>query len=604
MRRPVVPGTGEDAGHQQRTLTGLSTVGYNLEQMQPVVRMPNGPFQRTQADTALFTAIRSEADLVALAATIAGTRCAFTTSERALIGRSRGCDPRLVAIVRDMIQEGRDPLGDTFLRLRSAEQRRRHGAMYTPGSIVDSMLAWAACQTPSPSRVVDPGAGSGRFILGAAARFPKAQLVAIETDPVAILMLRANATTLGHAGRLTIYCNDYRYTDLRSINGTTLFIGNPPYVRHHGISRMHKTWLIASAAALGMKASALAGLHVHFFLRTAQVAKAGDYGTFITSAEWLDVNYGSLVRGMLANGLGGVALHVLAPEIMPFPGTATTGAITCFRVGSRPSTISIRAVKSLGRLQELTRGRLLPWERLEKAPRWSTFLRPTPSEPAGLVPLGELCRVHRGQVTGANRVWIHGAYQGALPPSVLFPSVTKARELLNTGPVLSDTRRLRRVIDLPVDLDELDGPERVQVRRFLEWARRQGAHRGYIATYRRAWWSVGLKPAAPILCTYMARRPPAFVWNKAGARHINIAHGLYPLASMGDAQIQALVRYLSANVGVGLGRTYAGGLTKFEPRELERVLVPRLDDLHDRVAEMDSRAAPSGRPQGHGDLSL
>ncbi len=66
------------------------------------------------------------------------------------------------------------------------------------------------------------------------------------------------------------------------------------------------------------------------------------------------------------------------------------------------------------------------------------------------------------------------------------------------------------------------------VERFLRKAKKDGVNEGYVARYRRAWWSVGLRPAAPILATYMARRPPAFVRNLAEARHINIAHGLYP----------------------------------------------------------------------------
>ena len=40
-----------------------------------------------------------------------------------------------------------------------------------------------------------------------------------------------------------------------------------------------------------------------------------------------------------------------------------------------------------------------------------------------------------------------------------------------------------------------------------------------------------------------------------------------------------LAAALRASVGVGQGRTYAGGLTKFEPREMERVPVPSLELL-------------------------
>jgi hypothetical protein len=72
----------------------------------------------------------------------------------------------------------------------------------------------------------------------------------------------------------------------------------------------------------------------------------------------------------------------------------------------------------------------------------------------------------------------------------------------------------------------------------------------------------------------MARRPPAFVRNLAQARHINIAHGLYPLQDLSEDYLELLLRFLAARVGISGGRTYAGGLTKFEPREMERITVP------------------------------
>jgi hypothetical protein len=117
------------------------------------------------------------------------------------------------------------------------------------------------------------------------------------------------------------------------------------------------------------------------------------------------------------------------------------------------------------------------------------------------------------------------------------------------------------------------------IARFLAWARAQGAHRSYIARHRKAWWSVELKAPAPIICTYMARRPPAFVRNLCGARHINIAHGLYPRDPLDDATLDALAAFLRENVAQTSGRTYAGGLTKFEPKEMERIAVPRLEAL-------------------------
>jgi hypothetical protein len=77
----------------------------------------------------------------------------------------------------------------------------------------------------------------------------------------------------------------------------------------------------------------------------------------------------------------------------------------------------------------------------------------------------------------------------------------------------------------------------------------------------------------------MARRPPAFVRNEIGARHINIAHGLYPRQEISAGVLDRLAKFLRVSVGVQQGRTYAGGLTKFEPREMERIPVPSLEVL-------------------------
>lgn len=125
--------------------------------------------------------------------------------------------------------------------------------------------------------------------------------------------------------------------------------------------------------------------------------------------------------------------------------------------------------------------------------------------------------------------------------------------------------------------------ERAAVDSYLDWARKLGTHKGYVASNRRAWWAVGLKDPAPILCTYMARRAPAFVRNLCGARHLNIAHGLYPCEPLDEALLEQLLAFLKGNVCINAGRIYAGGLAKFEPGEVERLTIPSLERLREIV---------------------
>ena len=531
--------------------------------------------------------LASEPELAAIAFALAGSDAPVTAAEPAIVSGDPAPDPGHLKQIRQAIDRGDDPLGSAFCRLRSPQVRRKQGAIYTPQPIVDAMVAWAAGEE-APVRVVDPGAGSGRFLLAAGRVFPDAELVAVEIDPLAALMLRANAVTLNMADRLTVRVEDFRAVVLPPADGPTLFLGNPPYVRHHEISADWKRWMTSAASASGFKASKLAGLHIHFFLKTRELARTGDYGAFVTSAEWLDVNYGEVLRRLLTNGLGGTFVHVIDPRAMPFVDAATTGAITCFRVGAQDRRLRLRSVENLDRLGDLRAGRPVSWSSLEETPRWSSLLRPPAARtPGGRMSLGEIVRVHRGQVTGCNAVWIAGDYRGAMPEAVSVPAVTKARELFLAAPRLVSVAGLRRVIDLPADLGELGEEEYVQVLRFLEWAKLRGADRSYVARHRRAWWAVALRRPAPILCTYMARRPPAFVRNPCGARHINIAHGLYPRDPLPAAILDALCAWLQDNVCVSFGRTYAGGLTKFEPKELERIPIPTMGQLYESVEAMD-----------------
>lgn len=517
--------------------------------------------------------IRSEADLAGLALALGARDLgALSDEERALTRSATVPSDELVASCRQAIARGDDPLGAHFCTLRSPEDRRPAGATYTPPAIVSAMTSWAAER--KPVRVVDPGAGSGRFIVAAGRSIRGAELIAAEIDPLAALLCRAHLATAGLAERARVVLMDYRKLDLPTVSGPTVFLGNPPYVRHHLIDAHWKTWLVDEARSFGLDASQLSGLHVHFFLATARMARPGDLGALVTAAEWLDVNYGELVRKLFLGPLGGESMHVVEPKALPFSDAATTAVVSCFKVGARPSSIRLRRVESLDDLEPLDGGRPVRRERLEAATRWTPLTHAGRKVPEGYVELGELCRVHRGQVTGFNKVWIAGAHSEGLPESLLFPSVTKARDLFSAGEVLNDPQRLRRVIDLPVDLDVLGGDDRRAVTRFLRRARSMGADKGFIASHRKAWWSVGLRHPAPILATYMARRPPAFVRNLADARHINVAHGIYPRESLTASLLDKLARYLNTSTSLRDGRTYAGGLTKFEPREMERLMVP------------------------------
>lgn len=514
--------------------------------------------------------------LIGVAKALVGTARISEAETLALAGVAESHDLALIADVRAAVTAGLDPLGDAYCAINSPEQRRDRGQTFTPDHVVAGMFGWVKRQRKQVSRLVDPGAGSGRYTLAGLRVFHTAKAIAVEMDPTVAYILRANLAAAGFAKRAEVIVADFRSLELPRIEGVTLWVGNPPYVRHHAIGVEWKEWYSKTLKQFGHEGSQLAGLHLHFFLKTLALAAEGDVGCYVTAAEWLDVKYGQALRQLLTNGLGGKDVFVVDPTVQVFGDALVSAAITCFAPGSKRTELHFAEVATEAQLRELASGAGIGIAAARAEPKWSFLVKGGRAErPAGFMELGEMFRVSRGQVTGLNRVWIEGADTPALPSRFLMPAITAATDITKASKhVISDAESLRRIVCLPRDLSSLDKRDKAAVDRFLDWARSLGAHETYIAQHRNPWWSVGFKDAAPIVMTYMGRRPPVFAMNKARAQLINVAHGLYPRQQFTEGQMTHLVAWLNVNVSQESGRMYAGGLTKFEPSEAMRILIP------------------------------
>lgn len=478
---------------------------------------------------------------------------------------------------REQILAGGDPLGDRIIAMRSAADRRGIGQVFTPQRLVDEMVDWVARQ--SPARVVDCGCGSGRFALTAARHARHARVVAVDKDPLSTLACRANVAVLGLTEVVDVRNEDFVRMSLESQEGRTAFIGNPPYVRHHGIPQDLKQWARTQADALGWdRWSGLAGLHALFFMAVVGKSSVGDVGCLLTSSEWLEVNYGRAIRDALLNGAGGRSIHVLHPQARAFTDAMVTASILCFERGLRTEGIRLQSARRLSDLKDLgEKGRLVSRSRLEAAHSWTELIAPPKSTPKGLVPLGDYVRVSRGAVTGANDLFLLS------PKSVVqlglsehcVPAVTRAREVISSGGILGPDAVERHLLMA----DAMTVESHPKLVAYLQSDKGQLARQGWVCKSRNPWYAVPLKQP-PIIATYMGRGRPAYALNPDRMPIVNVVHGLYPKVHLDSEQLRGLVNYLNAGEQHGSnGRTYQGGLQKYEPGEMERLLVPPPDML-------------------------
>lgn len=501
----------------------------------------------------------------------------LSSDERRILSEILVCPTDdLIADIKNRICSREDPLGESWCYIKGPAERRPLGQTFSPRKIISEMIEWGRRQNKTIARIVDPGAGSGRYTIAGLKAFPEACAVAVEKDPTMALILRANLAINGVADRTEVIVGDFREIHLPKINGATFFVGNPPYVRHHVIEANWKEWYTRMLARFGHKGSQLAGLHLHFFLKTLELSSPGDIGCYVTSAEWMDVNYGLALRSLLTNGLGGKEVFWLDPKIQVFEDAFVSAVVTGFTPRVHRKNLTFKSITDVSDLGSLSGRCVVKQSRASIEPKWSIFVRKGPSERReGFIELGDLFRVSRGQVTGLNRVWIASSETPNLPDRYLVPAITDAHDITKAKEgVIDDLSGLRRVVSIPKCLEDVEGEERGSVETFLRWAQSMGASETYIAKHRKPWWHVSLKDPAPIVMTYMGRRPPVFALNKGGARLINVAHGLYPVQDIKPDRLVRLVGWLNQNVKIDSGRIYAGGLAKFEPGEAMRIPIP------------------------------
>lgn len=509
-----------------------------------------------------------------------GTGGPLSVAEMQQIAWSAGIsvEEQLVESLRVRIVAGEDPLGEALNALRSPADRNARGAICTPRDIVEAMIAWVMRQ--DVRTIVDPGCGSGRFAAEAVRRSTRrVSIIAVDSDPVATLVCRASLSSLNQ-DQCVVINGDYLTSELPNGDGTVGYVGNPPYVRHHGLPSHYKDWGRQAARKLGVPWSGLAGLHVLFLLSTALRMHAREVACFITSAEWLDVGYGQILRKMLTHQPRLRAIHLLDPRAAAFSDAMTTSVILCIQNGASNSEIAVRLLRGTAEFNNLDEvGHHISRDQLSGSPRWTPFFKAQASQTDGsstLVSLGSFVRVSRGIATGANSYFVMSKEEVIARGLADFarPALTSAEEIFQASGVVRVQQCTKYVLDVPESLGDA-ARAHPALGRFLAEGEKKGITDRYLCRHRRYWWVLSPR-IPPMVATYMARRPPAFALNPDGSAILNVCHGLYPLVPLSQSQLRGLVAYLNA-LGprlVGAGRTYHGGLEKFEPREMEAIRVP------------------------------
>lgn len=497
--------------------------------------------------------------------------------------------PRDIEVERLLIQKSLDDE-------RTPGERNEMGQFATPPALAEDIISLVLdMNLPTEFDFIEPSCGSGSFYsallrMAGDHRIRSARGVEIDTR------FAAAATRLWSGTGFDVEAADYTRWSASTEEKFDLLVANPPYVRHHHLDAALKSQLAARAMnELGLRPSGLSGLYVHFILASHRSLRPDALSAWLIPAEFMDVNYGEVLRTYLASRVTLISIHTFDPADVQFEGALVSSAVVVFR-NSTPSSGDKALFTYGGTLAHPREERLVPISGLDPKSKWSSIRRRSEIDWDGPT-LADFFVIRRGIATGANGFFVidrSEAVDRGFDEMHLTPMLPSPRHI--DGVVVDTDRtgwpildRQRALVDCRLPEDEVAAADPALAHYFAT-ADALGIRDRYLLKNRRPWYRQEERFPAPFLCTYMGRaanedRPFRFILNRSRAIATNVYLMLYPRRVLSqflddnprrlDSVHQALLAVTSDEQRHG-GRVYGGGLHKIEPKELGSLPAERL----------------------------
>jgi predicted RNA methylase len=488
-------------------------------------------------------------------------------------------------------------------------ERNQLGQFATPSQLAITILQHAARLFPGdqPVRFFDPAVGTGAFYSALLQAFAEERIDAAwgyEIDPH-----YGEASRRFWEGRgIEIVIGDFTRAapPKHETDRFNLLICNPPYVRHHHIPADDKKDLQARAAqSFRIKPVGLAGLYVYFVGIAHAWLQDGGLAGWLIPGEFMEVNYGSVLRHYLTSQVTLLEIHRFDPLEVQFDDALVSSVIIWFRK-QKPKP-DHHVLFSLGGSPDRPRvQRQIALNALHDEPKWTRFLTPTVrsnSQTKTELRFRDLFEIKRGIATGANRFFIlntEQVHQHRLPDECLTPILPGPR-YLETDEIEADVQG-NPLLQNPLFLLDCALPEdRVQKQyptlwSYLQSGVAQGVSNGYLCRHRALWYAQDKRAPSPFLCTYMGRpsgghtvNPFRFILNHSRAVAPNVYLNIYPRRMLAAALVEKpdlkriiwkSLQAITTDMLVSEGRVYGGGLYKIEPNELGNLPVTTVFDWY------------------------
>ena len=273
----------------------------------------------------------------------------------------------------ELIENKRIQFQTAIDRSKSIESRRRFGQFATPIDLAKEIVSYGlTLQDDNELSFLEPALGTGAFYSALLSECGKQsknikQAVGVELDDD----FYSAALNLWGDTNINLVNNDFTETEcLENIN---FLICNPPYVRHHYITKEQKTKLSSILKEeTGLSFSGLAGLYCYFILLAHKWLAPNAICGWLIPSEFMDVNYGNTLKQYLLSKVHLLRVHRYNPENCKFDDALVSSCVVWFKNETIPGDYEIDFSYG-GTHKEPEISKKVCRSTLEKVRKWTHF---------------------------------------------------------------------------------------------------------------------------------------------------------------------------------------------------------------------------------------
>ncbi len=473
-------------------------------------------------------------------------------------------------------------LENDYSKSISLEHRKNYAQFFTPFPIADLMAKWIL-GNENLNSVLEPAFGLGVFSRAILKHKEDIQIKGFEIDSNIYKKAKLH---FEDTENVNLLLQDYMYNDWE--NKYDGIICNPPYFKFHDYD--NKNILKEIEANIKFKLNGFANLYTLFLLKSIHQLKPNGRCAYIIPSEFLNSDYGKLVKTYLIKSK--VLRHIIVFDFEEnvFDDVLTTASIIFCANDDQLDRVqfsNIQSIQDLNKIEKLVTdyphlsdvGQSFRFSELNPEIKWKSYYQKQNSiKFKNIVPFSTYAKVVRGIATGSNAYFIFNiskAKEYGIEEQYLLPCICSAKDAKTAFFTASDFEELKKN-DKNIFLFNAQKAISKNILSYIKKGEKEEINKRFLTASRTPWYSIENRRPAPIWVSVFNRAGLRFIRNEASISNLTSYHCIYLKHTnlFSEVSTDLLFAYLLTDTAKKIfddnSRQYGNGLQKFEPNDLNK----------------------------------